>query len=284
MALILAAHGATVVRGKFTVSKPLSGGRPSGPKAEPAPRSPTAGPGAHPTVSRTPGRPWMVLALGDSVPAGSGCACTPFPALYAADIGAVTGEPTVSVNLGRPGLTSGQLLGQLASGGEASTDLAQAAVVTITIGANDFQYRPSQQCPGLSCYAGQLHALARNVAGVLQRVARARPLRATVVRVTGYWEIWEDGKVGAEKGGDYMRVNDALTTAVNTALAQAAAAAAVGYVDLRAAFHRSPSADGDTELLAADGDHPNAAGHRMIADLLRASGLSPVLLLAAPAA
>jgi lysophospholipase L1-like esterase len=43
------------------------------------------------------------------------------------------------------------------------------------------------------------------------------------------------------------------------------------YVDLEAAFH-SRGTD-VTGLLAGDGDHPNAAGHRLIARLLLRAGL-----------
>ena len=221
----------------------------------------------------------MVLALGDSVPAGSACSCTPFPALYAQAISVASAARTVSINAGRPGLTSTGLVGLLGNGTPESDDVARSAVITITIGANDFDYVPSAQCPKLSCYAAALHTLAVNVAAILGRINQLRASQPTAVRITGYWEIWKDGAIGAQLGTDYMQVNDALTDAVNRLLAHAASDTDAGYVDLQAAFHRTT----DTDLLAADGDHPDAAGHRMIAGLLQASGLHPLSLIWLPA-
>lgn len=186
----------------------------------------------------------------------------------------LAGTRTISVNLGEPGLTSAQLRRKLADGTPDAARVAQAQVITVTIGANDFTFVPSSECPQLDCYAAGLRSLYDNVVAVLQRIGQLRLAKATAVRVTGYWEVWQDGQVGADKGPAYMQVNDALTVAVNRVLAQAASVPTVGYVDLRAAFHKAPA--GDTDLLAADGNHPNAEGHRMIAALLKASGIAPL--------
>ncbi|BEP14567.1 hypothetical protein acdb102_28780 [Acidothermaceae bacterium B102] len=217
-----------------------------------------------------------MLALGDSVPAGTACACTPFPTLYAADVAQLSGRATTSVNLAKPGLTSAGLLTQLSPGTVAAADLAQASVITVTIGANDFAYQPSAQCPQLSCYEAQLAAMRGNVAALLRLIAGARGSRPTAVIILGYWEVWEDGQVGAGRGSDYMKVNDALTAGVNRGLAAVASAGTATYVNLQAAFHPSPGED-DTDLLASDGDHPNAAGHIAIAQALQAVGLPAAL-------
>jgi lysophospholipase L1-like esterase len=48
------------------------------------------------------------------------------------------------------------------------------------------------------------------------------------------------------------------------------------YVDLAEPF-KGPSGTGDpSDLLADDGDHPNAAGHRRIASALLAAGTAPL--------
>ncbi len=58
----------------------------------------------------------------------------------------------------------------------------------------------------------------------------------------------------------------------NDGLRAAAAAGGATYVDLDATFTTAAGAGNDrTSLLAADGDHPNAAGHRLIADALVAA-------------
>ena len=218
-----------------------------------------------------------MLALGDSVPAGTACGCTPFPTLYAADVAQLSGRATTSVNLAKPGPHQRGPARAAGTGDGAAADLAQASVITVTIGANDFAYQPSAQCPQLSCYEAELTAMRANVGALLRLVAGARGSRPTSVIILGYWEVWEDGQVGAGRGSDYMMVNDALTAGVNRGLAAAAAAGTATYVNLETAFHPSPGED-DTDLLAADGDHPNAAGHVAIAQALQAVGLPAALL------
>ena len=43
------------------------------------------------------------------------------------------------------------------------------------------------------------------------------------------------------------------------------------YIDLRAAFKGPDYAHDKTHYLASDGDHPNAAGHRQIANAVEAA-------------
>jgi lysophospholipase L1-like esterase len=66
----------------------------------------------------------------------------------------------------------------------------------------------------------------------------------------------------------------ALTLRANTTLRQAAPAEGATFVGLFTPFN-GPAANGDvTKLLAPDGDHPNAAGHQLIAERLIAAGLT----------
>jgi lysophospholipase L1-like esterase len=81
--------------------------------------------------------------------------------------------------------------------------------------------------------------------------------------------------LGRALGAQYMRVGDALTRQVNRIIRQVAAAAHVHFVDLYRAFRGTGNRD-DTGLLAADGDHPDAAGHRLIAVLLVVAGIAPL--------
>lgn len=275
--ILIGAHGGGSTRptGQVLRSATLPAAAPQATTVAPATAAADR-PAAPTGRTATPRQPWTVLALGDSVPAGTACGCTPFPTLYAADVAEMSGRSTTSLNLAKPGLTSAGLLAQLAPGTAAFARIAQASVITVTIGANDFAYESASQCPALACYASRLAAMQANVGAILQRVAAGRGNRPTAVLVLGYWEVWEDGQVGDGQGSDYMTVNNALTAAVNRGLAAAAAAATATYVDLQAAFHRSPGED-DTDLLAADGDHPNAAGHIAIAQTLRSVGLPSTL-------
>jgi lysophospholipase L1-like esterase len=98
---------------------------------------------------------------------------------------------------------------------------------------------------------------------VLDTVARLDGGRARVL-VTTYWNVFTDGDVArrAERPG-YLAWSDALTRQANAAIAQVAATHGATLVDLYAPFKGDGSTD-PTDLLAADGDHPDAAGTALI--------------------
>lgn len=216
-------------------------------------------------------RTGALVALGDSVPAGTACGCRPYPAQAAGALG-----PEVTArDLARDGQTSRGLLVQLDEPGTREV-LRHAAAVTVTVGANDFDESrvgdPRCAAPS-ACFSVDLEALSGTLLQVLGAVRALAPTRAPVV-VTGYWNVFRDGAVGADHGPAYVRGSDALTREVNARIAAAAAAAGVRYVDVYSAFESTGDVDA---LLADDGDHPDAQGHRLIADLLApALALPPV--------
>lgn len=228
-------------------------------------------PGAGPAADAP--APLAVVALGDSVPAGTGCDCAAFPERYAGALAGRAGRRVAVTNDGVPGQTSPGLLGALQDGQPAASDVAAADVVTITIGANDFDYTADPSCPGgaVGCYQPELDALPRTVDAILARVAALRRQAPTTVLLTGYWDIWQDGRVAAAGGGDYVATGDALTGGVNRQIQQAAARDHATYVDLVTPFRGTTSTEDDSGLLADDGDHPNASGHQVIADALIAA-------------
>ena len=205
-------------------------------------------------------RPRLVV-LGDSVPAASACDCSGFGSeLAAAGSAAMT-------NAARPGLTSSGLLAQLKQPALVAA-LRRATLVTVTIGANDFDQARANDpsCVDLHCYAATLRQLTAVMRAVATRIHTSTPPGSTVV-FTGYWNVFADGAVGAQHGATYVAVSDALTRQVNGALRQVAFQAHALYADLYTPFNGDGS-DDDTALLAADGDHPNAAGHHLIAKVI----------------
>ena len=97
---------------------------------------------------------------------------------------------------------------------------------------------------------------------IVKLTALTRP--GTRIVVTGYWSVFLDGTVGAQRGPTYVSVSNALTRVVNSALADAAHAHHDLYVDLYTPF-KGKGSDDDTDLLAEDGDHPNSLGQQAIA-------------------
>lgn len=147
--------------------------------------------------------------------------------------------------------------------------LKAATLVTVTIGANDFDPARANDptCGGPSntdCYRSDIGALERTVHSVLERIRTLAPGQAKVL-VTGYWNVFLDGDVGALQGATYQRTSDALTKKVNQVIQREVTLAGATYVDLYSSFKGSGDRD-DTPLLADDGDHPNEAGQQVIAD------------------
>jgi len=190
---------------------------------------------------------------------------------YAASLASRSGRRVAVSNDGTPGLTSTELTAELRDGEPAAADVAAADIVSITIGANDFDYaQASPSCPGgaASCFDGPLAGMSGQLDGILARIAVLRHHAPTTVLLTGYWNIWQDGQVAAAGGPSYVTTGDLLTRRVNQRLQHAAALRGATYVDLARAFRGAALGDDDTGLLADDGDHPNSAGHQVIAGAL----------------
>ncbi|MBB4701809.1 SGNH/GDSL hydrolase family protein [Sphaerisporangium siamense] len=212
-----------------------------------------------------------VLGLGDSVPAGSACDCEGFVALVRDGLARRQGTPVGGANLAVPGLTSEGLL-DLLDDDAVRTAVADADLTIITIGANDFDPALAEEeaCgPRLACHQD---ALARLRTGVDAVLAKVRALHGPGGRVvlTGYWNVFLDGAAGRARGPAYVAGADRLTVAVNGALAASAAGAGALYADLYTAFKGPEGARDVTGLLAADGDHPAASGHALIAETVLA--------------
>jgi lysophospholipase L1-like esterase len=237
--------------------------------------------GASPAVAE-PGRvrypapavgswPGVVVGLGDSVPSGTNCGCVPYVSLVARGLtDADTGAAHVR-NLARGGLTSSSVLAQLRDPGIRSS-VASASAVIVTVGANDLSPAPlsdptCRPVAALACYRAAIATLAGRVDRLLADLDSLTATGEARVLVTGYWNVFLDGSVGRRQGRDYVIGSDALTRAVNAVIATAARRHHAQYVDIYTPFKGSGNVD-CTPLLAADGDHPDARGHRVIADAL----------------
>jgi lysophospholipase L1-like esterase len=223
-----------------------------------------------PSASAAAVGPYRVVGLGDSVPAGSACSCTSYVALVGASEAARRGTRAAVTNLAQGGLTTADLLEQLEEG-SVRRAVAAADLVIVTVGANDFDSSAvgdsSCSAPALSCFQPVLQQQTSQVAAALREVRQLQAAHGGRTLVTGYWNVFLDGSVAAAQGAAYVRNSVALTRAENALLAAAAAAQGATYVDVFTPFKGSGDRD-DTALLAPDGDHPNAAGHGLLASTL----------------
>ena len=191
-----------------------------------------------------------VVGIGDSVTSGSACSCETFVGLYATQLASQRGVETSSVNLGVPGWTSAQLLAAMTKPGAFRDQVAKADILLVTIGANDLLPLESRQPGGclVACYGPLVNSVGHNV-GL---------------------------DVGAsENGAAFQHWSDVLTRAASSAVCTAARQASATCVSIYAPFKGNGSKN-PTSMLAGDGDHPNAAGHQVIATTLLANTPQPI--------
>jgi lysophospholipase L1-like esterase len=230
------------------------------------------------TASGGINRSITVVGIGDSVTSGYNCNCEAFVGLYATQLAAQDDVATTSVNLGVPGWTSSQLLAAMTEPGAFRNQVAQADVLLVTIGANDLTPLESEGpagCPA-TCYMPLINSAGHNVELIVDAARAANPAHHPTVLVTDYWNVFQDGDVGtAENGAGFQSWSDVLTRAASTQICQGAKSADATCVSLYAPFKGNGSVN-PTSLLAADGDHPNAAGHQLIASTLLAATPQPL--------
>jgi lysophospholipase L1-like esterase len=208
--------------------------------------------------------PHPIVALGDSVPSGAACGCTPYPQLSGSGLAAL-GVRGVSVdNLAVGGYTTEDVLEQLTTDAQAISALKRSDLTEVEIGANDIS--PSAGCGSeADCYAPQVPQVEQNVRAIVQRVHQLTTGHKSLVVLLDYWNVWLGGRYAQAKGQAYVDLAAAVTNDVSNVIKTVAEQTGSAYVDLRAAFKGPDYTDDETALLADDGDHPNAAGHRLIA-------------------
>ena len=215
-----------------------------------------------------------VVGIGDSVTSATVCQCIGFVESYAARLPLAVGGPARAENLGAGGLTAAGLRTLMTQPGATSTGVAQGDILLVTIGANDLMPLlsrwQSSGCPK-ACYSSAVDAVGTALSGILAAARSLRGNRPTRVLVTDYWNVFADGDVArASDGPEYLRWSDELTRALNVSICNAARNAGATCVDLYAPF-KGDGSKNPTSLLAADGDHPNAAGNQVISAALLAA-------------
>jgi lysophospholipase L1-like esterase len=207
---------------------------------------------------------WSIVALGDSVPRGTNCKCTPYPPLTAEGLTTTSGQNVTASNDSVGGATTASVLDQVKSKDDVISHLRSADVVEIEVGANDVGH--STKCgTTVACYEPKVPAIETNLGAIVARVHELASGHKVLVVLLDYWSVWLGGQYAAAKGEAYVHAASELTDQVNAVIKSTATRTGAAYVDLRAAFKGPDYAYDETHYLSSDGDHPNAAGHEQIA-------------------
>jgi lysophospholipase L1-like esterase len=209
-----------------------------------------------------------VTALGDSVPSGFACHCTTYVQRVGTALGHELGKVPVVHNLAVGGLTSADLRGSLTEPA-VRRSLAAADLTLVEVGANDFDESdvsdPScEPAATSSCYSATLTRLRANVRRIVETAQADQQTPGAQVAVLSYWNVFKDGAVGRARGEAYVAGSDDLTRVVNGVLREVADQEGAIYVDAYSPFKGTGGRDATGDL-AADGDHPNSSGHRLLA-------------------
>ena len=225
---------------------------------------------ASPSAKPTPRGTLRVVGLGDSVTSGEHCACDDYVTGFGQLLAQRTGTKVHATDDGESGSTSeglaDELTGHDSDDRALQSDVADADVVVVTMGANDLTPALTAWRAGAcdaSCYDPDVTSMRSDLGRVLDRVQTLAGGHARVL-VTTYWNVFTDGDVArtAERSG-YLGWSDAVTRAANAAITAVADAHAATLVDLYAPFKGDGGQD-PTDLLAPDGDHPDSSGTALI--------------------
>jgi lysophospholipase L1-like esterase len=217
------------------------------------------------TVTSATSRTWSIVALGDSVPSGYNCNCTPYPQLSASGLSKSTGQTITATNDAVAGYTTSNVLHQLSSDSSVIDQVRKADAVEINIGANDVPYNGKKCGTSVSCYAPLVAPMQKNVAAIVSRVHDLTSGHKVLVVLLDYWSIWLGGTYARNQGHDYVSAARQMTAQVDDAIKTTASQSNSAYVSERKAFKGPSFGYIESHYLATDGEHPNAAGHQAIA-------------------
>jgi lysophospholipase L1-like esterase len=222
-----------------------------------------------PTTVASPAAALRVVGLGDSVPAADTCGCDGYLEQLVPDLRDATGRPVGLRNDAVGGWTTQDVLADLTEGRSHDDLVSGADLVVVEIGANDFdlQRLSDASCApaGTSaCFRSTLAGLRSGLTEVVKRVRSLAP--GARVALLGYWNVGVDGAVGRSRGSTYVTSSDDLTRAVNGVVESVASGTGATYVDAYTPLKGTAGTRDPTEDLLDDGDHPNATGHRRLAD------------------
>jgi lysophospholipase L1-like esterase len=231
------------------------------------------------SLHNTPDR-WSYVALGDSLAAGFD-AVQGYVPRYQSDIENDTGVAVDLNNLGQPGWQSSDLVNALRTNASFRTAVSNAQVVTWDIGGNDLKHAYklflTGACGGADnqdCFRSAVTNFKSNWDGIVRQLTSLRDPSQTILRTM---DIYNPFVAEQEALGDLARLKPYLDE-TDAYIQKSAAKNGILCAKVYLAFN-GPSGTEDPiakGLIAPDGFHANDNGHKLMADLLRQLGYSPL--------
>lgn len=232
------------------------------------------------TTGNGSGPKWQYAAVGDSLAAGL-IAEMGYVSRYATYLNTDTGATVTTLNLGIPGWKSGDLLNALQNDPAFRNQVSGAQVVTWDIGGNDLSGPHdsfvNNTCGGpdnQDCLRSAVSTFETNWDAIVAEILKLRDPSKTILRTM---DIYNPYVAADMQAGRFTTVEPYLDQ-VNAHIHDNAKANNIPVAEVHTAFNgadgmKDPGAQG---LLAVDGFHPNDAGHKVIADQLRALAYAPL--------
>lgn len=207
------------------------------------------------------------------MPAAANCGCRGFLEQSADLLAPLIGQPVRVRNDAVGGWTSARVVRALRSGTVRADLAGGAGLVVIEAGANDLPLgqitdpscQPVQSSP---CFRPTLTAVGQALTTAVKLIRSIDPDHDPQIVLMGYWNVSVDGTVGQRRGAAYLKDSNDLTLALNRVVRTVVAQTGTIYVDAYTPL-KGPHGDRDpSPYLLPDGNHPNRAGHRLLAQAL----------------
>jgi len=218
--------------------------------------------------------------MGDSLAAGL-LAQMGYVPRYATYLNTDTGATVTTLNLGIPGWKSSDLLNALQNDPAFRSQVSDADVVTWDIGGNDLSGPHdsfvANTCGGTDnqdCLRSAVSTFETNWDAIVVELLKLRDPGKTILRTM---DIYNPYVAADMQAGRFTTIEPYLEQ-VNNHIHDNAKANNIPVAEVHTAFN---GADGTQDpvalgLIAADGFHPNDAGHKVIVDQLRALAYAPL--------
>lgn len=223
---------------------------------------------------------WSFVALGDSLAAGFS-ATEGYVPRYQSDIESDTGVTVNLNNLGQPGWQSSDLLNALKTNQSFRDAVSNAQVVTWDIGGNDLKHAYklflTGACGGADnqdCFRSAVANFKNNWNGIVGEITSLRDPSQTILRTMDIYNPFIAEQVALGNLATVKPYLDETDAFIQASAQQNGILCAKVYAGFNGpSGTEDPIAKG---LIAPDGFHANENGHKLMADLLRNLGYSPL--------